>query len=140
MIVLDTNVVSEPLRQRPDRGVVTWLDAQSIDTLYLTIVTVAELRFGVASLPTGARRNRLSRAIEEDLLPLFADRVLAFEVDATAIYAERRAAARAAGRAVGDFDALIASMAAARRFAVATRDVAPFEAMGAEVINPFEIG
>lgn len=138
MIILDTNVLSEPLRPTPDGRVVEWLDAQVAETLFLTTITVAEVRFGIAALPTGHRRTSLAERLETVVLPLFAGRVLAFDEPATREYALLRARTRAAGLAIGDFDALIASIARAHRFGVASRDVAPFEAADiATVINPF---
>lgn len=62
MILLDTDVVSEPLRLKPDAGVIAWIDGQSLETLYLSAVTVAELRAGLALLPAGKRRSGLQRA------------------------------------------------------------------------------
>lgn len=61
MILLDTNVISEPLRPTPNARVVAWLDAQSLETLFLSAITVAELRFGIAALPAGKRRDRLGK-------------------------------------------------------------------------------
>ena len=74
MIVLDTNVVSEPLRSRPHSAAVDWLDRQVIETLYLTTITLAELRFGVAALPAGRRRDRLGARIEDEVIGAFAGR------------------------------------------------------------------
>ncbi len=91
MIVLDTNVLSEPLRQRPHAGVVAWLDAQAVETLYLTTISLAELRYGVAVLPDGKRRQILHDSIEREVLPAFATRTLSFDEDATAAYAILRA-------------------------------------------------
>lgn len=140
MIILDTNVISEPLRQAPNAGVITWLDSQAADTLFLTTVTVAEVRYGIAALPAGRRRDHLHTRFEQDVFPLFARRVLAFDEAATVAYAALRSEARRQGRALGDFDALIGAIARAQGFTVATRDTAPFEAAGVPVINPFEVG
>lgn len=137
MIILDTNVLSEPLRASPSASVVGWLDAQSVETLFLTTVTLAEIRFGIASLPEGRRRSTLAARFDEDLLPLFAGRVLPFDVAVADVSADLRASARAAGRPVGLADAQIAAIASTLGFAVATRDTAPFAAMGVPVIDPF---
>ena len=75
MILLDTNVVSEPLRPVPEPRVVKWIDAQPLETLYLSAITVAELRSGVASLPAGKRRIGLRDNLEKQILPLFSGRV-----------------------------------------------------------------
>lgn len=138
MIILDTNVISEPLRPRPGAGVVTWLDAQAIETLYLTTIGLAEVRYGIACLPEGRRRQELQDRFESEFVPLFHGRMLAFDEPASTAYATLRAQARAQGLAVGDFDVLIASIARVTGFAVATRDTAPFEATGVAVVNPFD--
>jgi predicted nucleic acid-binding protein len=140
VIILDTNVVSEPLRPKPLPAVVEWLDAQSAETLYLTTVSLAEIRYGIAALPRGRRRTRLHELFETQFVPAFAGRILSFDEPASATYGDLRAKARAAGRAIGDFDALIAAIASSRDFVVATRDTSPFEAAGVEVVNPFLSG
>lgn len=119
MILLDTNVVSEPLRAAPEARVIAWIDAQALETLFLSAVTVAELRAGLAMLPAGKRRTGLQQNLEKRLLPLFAGRVLPMDLGCTPAYAALMARARAAGRAV------------------ATRDAGPFEAAGVAVINPW---
>lgn len=136
MIILDTNVLSEPLRRKPSPAVVEWLDAQAIMTL--TTIGLAEVRYSIAALPAGKRKSTLARRFEGEVLPRFRDRVLAFDEPAASASGRLRAKARADGRAIGDFDALIAAIAHWRKFAVATRAVSPFEAAGVTVINPFE--
>lgn len=137
MIVVDTNVISEPLRAAPDPNVIAWIDAQPLETLYLSAITVAKLRFGVTSLPKGKRRNGLHENLEVRVLPQFAGRVLAFDLIASQAYADLMAKARASGCPVEGADGYIAATAAANRMAVATRDAAPFEAAGVAVINPW---
>ena len=137
MILLDTNVVSEPLRPAPDARVIAWIDAQPLETLFLSAITVAELRAGVAQLPAGKRRTGLQQNLEKRVLPLFAGRVLAFDLACTPAYAALMARARTAGLAIATADGYIAAIAAANGLAVATRDTAPFEAAGVTVINPW---
>jgi len=137
MILLDTNVVSEPLRHAPEASVVDWIDAQLLETLYLSAITVAELRAGVALLPSGKRRTGLHESLEKRVLPLFTGRVLPFDLACTQAYAKLMAKARRAGLAIAAADGYIAAIAAANGFAVATRDAGPFEAAGAIVINPW---
>lgn len=136
MIVLDTNVVLEAMKPAPDPAVRAWLDRQVAETLFLSSVTVAELLFGVATLPEGRRRNLLTEMVD-GLLDLFADRVLSFDVEAAKHYAELAAAARAGGRGFPTADGYIAAIAAAHGFVVASRDTAPFAAAGLVVINPW---
>lgn len=138
MILVDTNVVSEPLRRAPESRVVEWLDMQALETLYLSAITVAELRFGVHSLPAGRRRTRLQEDLERQVLPMFAGRVLAFDLAASQTYAELMAKARSDGRAISLPDGYIAAIAAANAMMVATRDTAPFEAAGLKTIDPWE--
>lgn len=140
MILLDTNVVSEPLRPEPNARVIEWIDAQPIETLYLSAMTVAELRAGVALMPVGRKRDRLNDYIEKNVLPSFAGRVLPFDLACTHAYAQVLATARRAGSRIETADALIAAVAAANGFIVATRDASPFEAAGLPVINPWEEG
>jgi hypothetical protein len=138
MILLDTNVISEPQRQKPNARVLDWLDAQALETLYLSTITVAELRAGIALMPAGKRRDSLHENLEKRLLPMFANRVLSFDMACTKTYAELLAKSRAAGLAVDAADAFIAAVALANGFIVATRETGPFEAAGLEVINPWE--
>jgi len=138
MILLDTNVVSEPLRQAPAPRVIEWIDAQPLETLFLSAITVAELRAGVALLPAGKRRTLLQDSLEKRVLPLFAGRVLPFDLACTKAYSQLTAKARASGAAIAPADGYIAAIAAANGFAVATRDTQPFEAAGISVINPWQ--
>ena len=138
MILLDTNLIAEAMKPRPDPGVQAWLDEQVAETLYLSSVTLAELPFGISALPAGRRKSALAQLLE-GLLELFGDRVLAFDAAAARHYAELAVRAQAAGKGFPTPDGYIAAIAAARGFAVATRDVAPFQAAGLKVINPWEV-
>jgi predicted nucleic acid-binding protein len=137
MILMDTNLVSEPWKPKPDPHVVAWLDAQVVETLFVSAVTVAELRFGIAAMPAGKRRQVLHERVEAELLPVFAGRVLPFDVEASRAYADLMSKARGAGQAINMADAYIAAIAAARGLRVASRDVAPFHAAGVSTINPW---
>jgi predicted nucleic acid-binding protein len=137
VILLDTNVVSEPLRPAPDARVIQWIDAQPLETLFLSAITVAELRAGLALLPAGKRRTGLQQNLEKRVLPLFAGRVLPFDLACTQAYAVLLARARTAGLAIATADGYIAAIAAANGFTVATRDTGPFEAAGVAVIDPW---
>jgi len=136
MILLDTNVVSEAMTSRPHPRVREWLDSQAADTLFLSSVTVAELLFGVGALPNGRRRETLAAALD-DVLDLFAPRVLPFDTAAARHYAELAVKARAAGKGFPTPDGYIAAIAAAHAFAVATRDATAFLAAGLSVIDPW---
>jgi len=137
VIILDTHVVSEPLRPAPSPQVLAWLDQQSPQTLYLTAVNVAELMDGVHRLPAGRRRADLETALETQVLPLFAGHVLPFDEAAARSFARLYSQALAAGHTLGLADAYIAAIAVSRGFAIATRDVAPFVVSGVDVIDPW---
>jgi len=140
MILVDTVVLSEPMKSRGDPKVATWLDRQAPQTLYVSTITVAEILFGVAALPPGRRRQGLAEGFEAVLATSFAGRVLAFDIAAARAYATLRAAARAKGFAITPLDAQIAAITLSRGFAVATRDEGPFRAAGVEVVNPWTEG
>ncbi|ARO32770.1 plasmid stability protein StbB (plasmid) [Rhizobium sp. NXC14] len=138
MIVIDTNVVSELWKAEPDRNVMAWIDAQMIETLYLSAITVAELRFGLAAMPAGKRRTIYLNRLEGEVLPALAGRILPFDLDASRTYADLMAQAKRAGKAISNADGYIAATALARGFMVATRDTSPFAAAGLDIINPWE--
>ncbi|WP_321922469.1 type II toxin-antitoxin system VapC family toxin [Burkholderia sp. BCC1998] len=137
MILVDTNVISEPLRREPSAAVIEWLDAQNVETLFLAAISLAEMRFGVAALPEGRRRDWLHQNIEQRVVPLFRGRILPFDDAASDAYASLRAKARALGHTMAPADGFIAATAAANGLIVATRDVAQFEAAGLRVIDPW---
>lgn len=138
MILLDTIVLAEPLRREPELRVIEWIDAQPLEKLFMSAITVAELRAGIALLPAGKRRAVLQESLETRLLPLFAARVLPFDRGCTQAYASLIARTCAAGVALSAADGYIAAIAAANGFAVATRNAAPFQAAGVTVIDPWQ--
>ena len=137
MILLDTNVVSEPIRRRPDQRVQSWLDAQAIETLHLTTISVSELLLGIESLPMGKRRRALAAAVGEQIMSLFEDRIIPFDVAAAEAYAKLVVLARRNGFAISVADGQIAAIAASRNLTIASRDEAPFRAAGLAVTNPW---
>jgi toxin FitB len=140
VIILDTNVVSEAMQPEPDPGVFTWIESQLLETLFLSAITVAELRAGVEAAPEGRKKETLREKLEGDLLPLFTGRILAFENSCTQAYAEIYALNRRAGVGVSFQDALVAAIAATNVMSVATRDTRPFLSSGVSVINPWDFG
>lgn len=138
MIVLDTNVISESLRPRCSEAVTAWLDAQAAESLYVTAINAAELWAGIAVMPDGARKAMLESSLDDLLDRLFGTRILVFDHRAARSYAQLMRKTAAAGTPLPLADGLIASIALAHGFAVATRDVAPFRAAGLQVMNPWE--
>lgn len=137
MILIDTNVISEPWKPAPAAEVIAWLDAQAIETLFISAISVAELRFGIASMPVGRRQTILHNRLEDEVLPHFVERILPFTLSTSRFYSDLMAGARVSGRAIGKADGLIAATAAERGLVVATRDTSPFKAAGLKIINPW---
>jgi predicted nucleic acid-binding protein len=137
MILLDTNVVSEAMKPEPNPLVRQWLDEQAAETLYISSVTVAELMFGIGTLPRGKRKDKLTTALN-GVLDLFADRTLPFDNNAARRYADLAVKARIAGKGFPTPDGYIAAIAASHDFAVASRDASAFfAAAGLTVIDPW---
>ena len=137
MVLIDTNVVSEPMHPAPAPTVMTWLAAQDSSALYLTAVSEAELRAGAAILPAGRRRDRLAAEVDAVVREDFAGRVLPFDSAAARAYAEIAASRRSVGRPILEADCQIVAIARARDAAVATRNAADFEHCGVSVIDPW---
>jgi predicted nucleic acid-binding protein len=137
MIVLDTNVVSEPLKPRPDAAVVRWLDRQAPATLYLTAISQAELLAGVLALPAGKRRAELQSVLKNELVELFADRILAFGEGSAAAYAQVVTAANLAGNPIHFADAAIAAIALEHNFVLATRNARDFKGTSIKLLDPW---
>lgn len=137
MILLDTNVLSAVMRRDPDRVVLRWLDGLPPESVWITAITVFEVRFGLQILESGRRRRVLEEAFARALTEDFEGRVLAFD-DAAADAAGRLAAERRrAGRTMEIRDAQIAGIAAARKAAIATRNLRHFEGIGVALIDPW---
>jgi hypothetical protein len=137
VIVLDTNVISEPLRRVGDPKVRDWLNTQSPETLYTTAINIAELLAGVACLPAGRRQRDLGERLRATLTRLFQGRVLFFDLSAAEAYAEIAAESKRSGKTVPHDDGLIAAIARANGFAVATRNASNFAGARVQVIDPW---
>lgn len=135
--LLDTNVVSEWAKPRPDPRVVTWLAEADEDRLFLSVATFAELRAGIEQLPEGRRRQRLAEWLEDDLAERFAGRILAIDIKVAKVWGLVSARAQAAGAAMGVMDAFFAATAAAHSLALVTRNTKDFAQAGIELLNPW---
>jgi predicted nucleic acid-binding protein len=137
--ILDTNVLSALMRTRPDAAVVSWLDRQPADSIWITTITLFEARSGLAVLPQGKRRSGLERAFERVVAEDLSNRVL--DVDPAAASAAARLAADRyrAGRIVDLRDTLIAGIAQARRATIATRNIRHFQRLDVPVVDPWKL-
>ena len=137
MILLDTNVISELMRTEPAQIVLDWFGQHDAADLFISAVTEAELRTGVAILPEGQRRDRLQLAIDAMIEQDFQGRILPFDSPAAKAYAEIAAQRRASGRPIADADCQIAAIARAANAPVATRNVKDFDGCGIRLIDPW---
>lgn len=137
MFLIDTNVISELMRATPAPSVLSWFSTQDPSTLYLSAVTEAELRTGIAILPAGQRRDGLKAALDATIAEDFEGRILPFDTDAAKTYAEIAAGRRSAGRPIAEADCQIAAIARAAGMPVITRNTRDFEGCGIDVINPW---
>ena len=136
-IILDTNVVSEWTKPAPNLAVVAWWNRQTLADVFITAITEAELRYGLAIMPAGRRRDRLTMETENFLAFEIGGRILPFDSSATRAYAAIYADRRLQGRSTSPFDCQIAAIARVHDAEVATRNVNDFLDSGIEVINPW---
>jgi|SRR5437660_9443936 len=137
MIVLDTGVASGLMRPNRDTRLVNWFDTFPSESMWLTAVTVYELRYGVEALPEGRRRDELDRAINLALTDDFHGRVLPLDEAAAAIAASLAVSRRRQGRPIEIRDTLIAGIVLSRRAELATRNIRHFSDLDVPVIDPF---
>jgi len=138
MIVVDTNILSELCRDFPDRAVVRWYALQQESKLFTTTVTRGEMLYGALTMAPGKKRDFLMDQIDGLLHITFDYRQLSFDKDAADEYAKLKAGCKRIGRPPSEPDAMIAAIAKAHGYSVATRNVKDFEAFGIELINPFD--
>jgi toxin FitB len=137
MIILDTNVVSDPLSPKPDHSCLAWLNSQDLADLYLTSTTLFEIEFGMHLLKEGNRKQKLAEEIRIHRDQLFAGRILSFDAESAGICARIFASLIALGRQPKLADCQIASIAMRHGFALATRNTKDFQHEGLRVINPW---
>ncbi len=139
MIVLDTNVISALMRKEPEKPVVKWLDAQPAASVWITAITVMEIRFGLQSMPKGRRQGELIRAFEVMLKSMIEGRIASFDTEAGIRAAELMAQRKRKGRPAEVRDTMIAGIVLANRATMATRNTQHFEDLPVTVINPWKI-
>ena len=138
MIVLDTNVVSELMRPRGEAHVIAWADEQPADRVYLTAVTTAELRYGVARMPDGRRKTDLADRLQRTIAEEFASRILSFDDNAAALYAAIVMGRERRGLPISMADAQIAAICRHHGAGLATRNTKDFAHTGIDVIDPWD--
>jgi toxin FitB len=138
MIVLDTNVLSELMKSKPDELVVRWIGKYKTASLFITTLTQAEILYGLEILPEGKRRTVLKEVAKSMFELDFGGRILPFDVDAAQLFATIAAKRRNIGRPISQIDAQIAAIAHSYHATLATRNVDDFEECGVTIINPWE--
>lgn len=139
MIVLDTNVISALMRTEPEKPVVKWLDSQPAASVWITAITVMEIRFGLQTMPTGRRQEALIRAFELMLKSMIEGRIASFDAEAGLHAAQLMAQRKRKGRPAEVRDTMIAGIVLANRATLATRNTQHFEDLPVTVINPWKI-
>lgn len=138
MILLDTNVISESMRQRPSPTVTAWLDAHRKEELWTTSVVVAELLAGIESMPLGHRQKSLRETVEKLIVGVFRGQILPFNLPAARQYGQILAARKKLGQPIREMDAQIAAIARVHGAILATRDVNDFAGCSVAVLNPWD--
>ena len=137
MLIVDTNVVAEMMRPDPNRQVVDWLSRQKVSDVHMTALTVAEITYGLKTMPDGKRRRDLETRFRQVVERGFGGRVLAFDAAAALHYGEIMASRRAEGRPMSVIEGQIAAIARAGGATLATRNVMDFEDCDLTLLNPF---
>ena len=135
--LLDTNVISEMAKPPINEGLANFLVGAAEDELYLSVVTLAELRYGIERLAEGAKRSRLEKWYEEDLLGRFERRIYMMDGFAAAEWGRIKARSERKGRPMSEMDAWIAATAVVHALTVVTRNVNNFSGYGGEILNPW---
>ena len=138
MIVLDTNILSELMRKRPEKKVMEWMAKQPQQSLFTTTITVAEILCGIKLLPEGKRQAALLSASKEMLMCEFAGKILSFDMEAAEEYASIAVSRRRRGRPISHFDAQIAAITRSRGASIATRNVDDFDFCNIHIVNPWQ--
>jgi len=135
--LLDTNVVSEWVKPRPNPRVIAWLDEVDEDRVFLSVVTLAELRHGIERLPPGHRRRRLDEWLRHEIPIRFQGRLLSIDVAIADAWGRVVAQREATGRPIGVIDAFIAATANFHALKLVTRNVRDFESVVTEIVDPW---
>jgi predicted nucleic acid-binding protein len=138
--LLDTNVVSEWIKPYPQPSVVEWIARVDEDRVFLSVASVAEIRRGIELLDAGRRREQLDTWLEDELLSRFDGRIIELDLAVANAWGHLMARAQKTGVGLGTMDAFFAATAMARGLTLVTRNVADFERLGVELLNPWDDG
>ena len=136
--LLDTNVISELIKPLPEANVTTWIERIDESLLYLSVLTLGEIRRGIAVLPQSRRRAILEAWLDKELRARFEDRILAIDLEVADRWGLLTAAARTNGIVLPVIDGLLAATALEHNLTLVTRDTGQIPSMGVAVFNPWE--
>jgi len=134
--LLDTNAVSEWVKPRPNPGLIVWMEAADEDRVFISVISLAELSYGVERLPAGKRRNRLEEWLRHELPLRFEGRILPIDAGVAEAWGKTVSRCEAAGRPMSAMDAFLAATAEVHRLTLVTRNVSDFPLLRA-VVNPW---
>jgi toxin FitB len=137
--LLDTNCISEAVRTRPDPRVMGWLETADEALLYLSVLTLGEIRKGVAALPQGRRRTSLETWLGAELQARFSTRILPIDAAVADRWGSLAAAAKNKGRALSTIDGLLAATAIQHNLTIVSRNDADFAHTQVSVLNPWKL-
>lgn len=135
--LLDTCVICEPAQKRPSARVIAWIDAQPEELLHLSVLTLGEIRQGVARLPIGPKRKRLESWLEHDLRARFAGRIISVDEEIADAWGRLQATAESRGHMLPTLDSQLAATARARGLTLATRNTPDFLSSGISLFDPW---
>ncbi len=136
--LLDTNVISELILKRPNKKVVEWIDRLDPNTIYLSVITIGEIRKGMEKLPPSKRKDRVKEWLEGDLLIRFQGRILEITTEVMLIWGELTGRLEKAGRPIKAIDSLVAAIALQRNYRLVTRNDQDFQGTGVTIFNPWK--
>jgi predicted nucleic acid-binding protein len=137
--LLDTNVISELVARAPDQAVVDWIDRLDPEGVYLSVITIGELRKGIEKLPEGRRRDELTSWLASDLLHRFAGRIVEITTGVMLVWGELTGRLEREGRPIAAIDSLIAASALAGNLTLVTRNEQDFQHTGVPIANPWKL-
>jgi toxin FitB len=136
--LLDTNCISEVVRVKPEPRVMEWIEAAEETLLYLSVLTLGEIRKGLAGLPQGKRRTQLETWLEVELGARFAGRILSIDQSIADRWGLLAASAKAKGKTLSTIDGLLAATAVQHNLTIVSRKVSDFSNTPVPVLNPWE--
>lgn len=136
--LLDTCLISELVKEKPDLGVLEWIEQQDEQALFLSVLTLGELQKGVSKLPDGRKKTQLLHWLDDDLQTRFTGRMLDIDTSVATLWGKMQGEAEQRGRRMPVIDSLLAATAHANKLAVVTRNGADMAGSGVEIINPWK--